>query len=221
MNMVRFARPATLGCAVLLAAAPPLNAETTIFPRMPVVRTQLPIAPAQRPPAARPPATPARPRPAPSPAPAAPAATPLDQVVRQGNEQILTQLGALTKVASDLGAKSDSLIALVNSLSVKVSDQQAQIEDLKMRLAAAETHLKDEVDQAAAKPFQGAEIGGVIDKAIGTHMDHLLQSSWPDVAVPIALFLILCALFGTMIIGVPINALVRRLPRARVEPQVA
>jgi hypothetical protein len=52
-------------------------------------------------------------------------------------------------------------------------------------------------------------------------MDHLLQSSWPDIAVPTALFLILCALFGTMIIGVPINALVRRLPRARVEPQVA
>jgi hypothetical protein len=73
--MVRFVRSAALGYAVLLATVPPLNAETISFARMPVVRTQLPIAPAQRQPAARSPATRARATPAPRPAPAAATAT--------------------------------------------------------------------------------------------------------------------------------------------------
>jgi hypothetical protein len=143
-------------------------------------------------------------------------------VVKDGNEQILKQLDGLAKATGDLSVRSDSLVGLVNGLNTTIRDQAAQIEDLKTRLADTEARLKNEVDQAAAKPFQGAEIGGVIDKAIGTHMDSLLQSSWPDIAVPTALLLLLCALLGTMVIGVPINALVRRVPRARakVEPHV-
>jgi hypothetical protein len=218
-----------IGGVALLSVVRPLNAETAAFPQIPTVQTQLTVSPGPRPPASspgpRPPesrpapaARPAPPRsvPRPAPPPAAPTPPP-DQALREANEQIIKQLGDLAKVVDHLSAQSDNLASQVISLSVIVSDLKTQQDDLKTRLTDTEARLKGEIDSAAAKPFQGAELGGVIDRAIGTHMDHLLQTTWPNIATPTALFLILCALFGTMIIGVPMNAILRRVPRPRVD----
>jgi hypothetical protein len=208
-----------IGGVIISAPIQPVSAQTPAFGKIPVIRTQLILSPGQQPRPA-PPARPARPSAAPRPAPT-PAALPLAQVITEGNDQVLKQLTDLVKTIGDLSAKSDSLSAQVNSLTAGMNDQKAQLDDLRKQLADTEARLKEAVDRAAAKPFQGAEIGGVINNAIGAHMDQLLRSSWPNIAVPAALLLILATLLGTMIIGVPINALARRAPRPGISRSAA
>jgi hypothetical protein len=202
-----------------LFAIGPARAETSSFPMIPVIRTQLTISPgtpAPGPRPARPAARPARPAPAQAPAPArspanpAPAASPPpapvpDQALREANEQLLKQVGDLAKLVGDLTAQTGNLTA-------QVSDLNAAFGQLQKQLADTEGRLKDEVDRTAAKPFQALELSGVVEKGVSANIDRLFQSLWPNIAVPAALLLLLCTLLGTMIIGVPVKALLYRVP---------
>ncbi|MFI5013952.1 MAG: hypothetical protein ACHQAY_16550 [Hyphomicrobiales bacterium] len=118
---------------------------------------------------------------------------------------MLKQTGDLGKQVSDLRAQTDSLTAQVTSLNGVVSQLQKQLSD-------TEGRLKEEVGRVAATPFQALELSGVVEKGVSANIDRLFQSLWPNIAVPTALFLILCALFGTMIVGVPVRALLYRVP---------
>jgi hypothetical protein len=214
----------------------PADAETAAFPKIPVIRTQLTIsptvpapapAPARRPAprVARPapaPAPRAAPVPTPAPAPAAPAPVP-DPVLREASEQLLKQVGDLARRVGDLNAQTNSLTAQVGNLNGVVGLLQQQLAD-------TEGRLKEEVDRTAATPFQALELSGVVEKGVSANIDRLFQTLWPNIAVPTALFLLLCALFGTMVVGIPVRALLNLVPSReagspargeRKEPNVA
>jgi hypothetical protein len=113
-----------------------------------------------------------------------------------------------------LNVQTGNLTAQVNSLTGIVSDLRKQLADAGQRLTGA-TSLP------AGTPIQGAAAGGTADKSSDASLVRFLQAPWPDVAVPTTLFLLLCALLGTMIIGMPVRALLYRVPRRQVaEPQI-
>lgn len=199
-----------------LPAIPTVLAQLTIAPspaQPSATPAQLPPAPAPRPAARRPPAArPARPpaSPARPSAPAAPVATPAPAPAtpasNQATEELLKQIGDLRSEVAYLNVQMGNLTAQVSSLSGVVND-------LRKQLADAEQHLKDEMGRAAGTPAQPSGSSGAGTKSIDTPVARFLQSSWSDIAVPTTLFLLLCSLLGTMIMGVPVRALMYRVPR--------
>ena len=205
-----------------LATPSTVNAEIGTLRMIPVIRTQLTVTP---------PAPPARPRPpAPRPAPPTPpvarppinpvaapnppaAAMALDQVVKAGNEQLQKQVGDLARQVSDLSAQEADLRSQIGALNSTVSQLQKQ-------MAETEGSLKDTVEKTAARPLQQLELSGAIERGVSANIDRLLQSFWPNIAVLTALMLLLGALLGSMIIGLPTKALMYRVP-ARRAPSAA
>jgi hypothetical protein len=201
---------------VLLPAIPTVLAQLTIAPspaQPSATPAQLPPAPAprpaaQRPPAARParpPASPARPS-APAAPVAAPAPAPATPASDQAAKELLKQIGDLRSEVAYLNVQTGNLTTQVSSLSGIVND-------LRKQLADAEQHLKDEMGRAARTPAQPTGSSGAVATSADAPFARFLQSSWSDIAVPTTLFLLLCSLLGTMIVGVPVRALMYRVPR--------
>jgi hypothetical protein len=200
-----------------LATPSAANGEIGMLRIIPVIRTQLTVTP---------PAPPARPRPpAPRPAPLAPpptrpptnpaaapnppaAAMALDQVVKAGNEQLQKQVGDLARQVGDLSTQEANLRSQIGALNSAVSQLQKQ-------MAETEGSLKDTVEKTAARPLQQLELSGAIERGVSANIDRLLQSFWPNIAVLTALLLLLGALLGSMIIGLPAKALMYRVPAKR------
>jgi ABC-type transporter Mla subunit MlaD len=212
-------------CALTAGALAPssiANAEIGTLRMIPVIRTQLTVTPPAPPARPRPPA----PRPAPptppvarppintvaAPNPPAPAVA-LDQAVKAGNEQLQKQVGDLSKQVSDLSAQEADLRSQISALNSTVGQLQRQ-------MAETAGSLKDAVEKTAARPLQQLELSSAIERGVNANIDRLLQSFWPNIAVLTALMLLLGALLGSMIIGLPAKALMYRVP-ARRAPSAA
>jgi TolA-binding protein len=141
-----------------------------------------------------------------------PAAAALDQAVQDANEQLQKQVGGLAKQVNDLSAKAGDLTLQISGLNGTVSQLQKQ-------MAETEGRLKDAVEKTAVQPFQQLELSGAIERGVSANIDHLFQSLWPNIAVLTAFLLLLGVLLGSMIIGLPVKALMYRVPARRTAPR--
>lgn len=214
-------------CAPLSApvASASVRAETAGTPPIPVHLAQLTISPdrpaptaptAQAPRPARPVARPVRPAPARSPAAApAPVASPPPVATPSAAEQARAANEQLAKRVDDLGKQVADLMTETGNLTAQIRDLNGAVSQLQRQLTDAELRLKEDVDRTAAAPFQTLVLSGAVEQGVKTNIDRLFQSSWPDISVPVALLLLLAVLLGTMIIGIPVKALMRRVPYRR------
>ena len=203
------------------------NAQIGTFPTIRAIPAQLtltpPPAPVPAPPAAavprpKPPAArparqalaPARPPVNLAPAPNPPAVTAALDQSRNANELLQKQVGDLTKQVSDLSAQAGDLRSQISSLNGTVSQLQRQMAD-------AEGSLKDAVEKTATQPLQQLELSGAIEKGVSANIDRIFQSLWSNMAVLGAFLVLLGVLLGSMIIGLPVKALMYRVPAPRVD----
>jgi hypothetical protein len=197
-----------------LAISPPAAQPSTVPAQLPPAPAQRPAAQRPAPSPARPPATPARPpatpaRPTPPAAPAVAPAQPAPDPAKEERQQLLKQVADLRSEIAYLNVQTGNLTAQVSSLTSIVTDLQKQ-------LAGTEQRLKGEMGRLAGTPVAGSAGEGAAGKSGDSFVTQFLRSPWSEVAVPMTLFLLLCALLGTMVIGVPVRALMYRVPRREV-----